>query len=270
MDLKRFFKLGIICLSIACMQQAVHAQQYSPENPYRPTEEKIEQLKNIIPGFPQTPPMGEHTKFYDEKYMISDYPPGMFKYFLYVPKGYEDQALPTVLLLHGGARHMNGGAEYFKLGLHKTNPAILVIPIAPPGYDWNSAAPLALEALQDAAKHTKMDSQRIYLSGYSMGGIGVYSLLARFPGIFAAGFSACGTYDPKLVNGIDKDVSLLIWHGQKDMTFPVKIIRDIHGYLKASGHKVAYIEQKDASHYDCVNIYQKKGFWNWIFKQKKN
>ena len=257
----------ILCIVFSA--QSAYAQEYSSKNPYKPTAEKIEQLKQIIPNFPQDPPMEGYTNLYKEKFVISDYPPGMFKYYLFVPEGYEDTPLPTVLLLHGGARHMNGGIEYFKLKLHQTNPAILVVPIAPPGYDWNSAAPLALEALQDAATYAKMDPKRIYLSGYSMGGVGVYSMLARFQQIFAGAFTACGTYDPKLVTGIDKSVPLLIWHGQLDRTFLVSITRKIHGYLKASGHYVSYIEQADAGHSDCVNIYQKKGFWNWLFEQKR-
>ncbi len=269
--MKNYASLPLIFSMLCLISTMTFAQEYSAQNPYKPSAEKIEQLKQIIPGFPETPPMGDYTSLYQEKFVISDHPPGMFKYYLHLPENMDaTKSYPVIMLLHGGARHMNGGAEYFKLGLHQSNPAIVIIPIAPPGYDWNSAAPLALEALQDVAKQVKMNPQQIYLSGYSMGGIGVYSVLARYPGIFAGAFSACGTYDPKLVAGVDKNTALLIWHGQKDQTFPVSITREIHGYLKSSGHNVAYLEQADAGHGECVSIYQKKGFWNWLLKQRKS
>ena len=244
-------------------------QEYSPQNPYTPTAQQIKHLQQIIPAFPERPPMQDYTALYKEKFIISDYPPGMFKYYVHIPENYTpEKSYPTVLMLHGGARHMYGGRNYFELGLQKEYPAILIVPIAPPGYDWNSGAPLALEALQDVAKSYRLDPKRIYLTGYSMGGIGVYSMLARYHKIFAGAFAVCGTYDPQKVEGFD-DVPLLIYHAQKDETFPVQVTRDMHARLKSAKRNVAYIEQEDANHFDCASVYEKKGFWDWIFEQKK-
>lgn len=268
----RILYLGSLLLAglLLSFSNGTLATEYSAQNPYKPSAQEIRTLQQIIPDFPEAPPMGYHTQFYKEKYVISNHPPGMFKYFVYVPQNYNPEtAYPSVLMLHSGARHMYGGSDFFEKELHKKYNAILIVPIVPPGYDWNSGAPLALEALQDVAKNYKLDPNRIYLTGYAMGGIGVYSLLARYPNIFAGAWSACGTYDPKLVNSIDKTVPLLVWHGQKDGTFPVQIIRDIHKRLKSSKHNIAYIEQSDASHADCLKIYEKTGFWKWLFDQKR-
>lgn len=264
---KQTFLLSLVLLFLGTFP--VHAEEYSAANPYKPSDSQITHLQEIIPGYPEQPPMQDYTTLYKEKFVISDYPPGMFKYYVYVPETYTpDKLWPVVLLLHDGSRQMSAGRYYFETGLQKEYPAIVIVPIAPPGYDWNSAAPLALEALQNVAKDYKLDPKRIYLTGYSMGGIGVYSMLARYHEIFAGAFAVCGTYDPLKITAID-DVPLLIYHTQKDNTFPVQITRDIHARLKGKKRDVAYIEQEDASHADCANIYAKKGFWDWLFKQKR-
>ncbi len=265
-----FFVAFLVGASLIMGLPAHSAEVYSKENPFRPSAEKLENLKEIIPNYPESPPMGEYTSLFEEKFVISNYPPGMFKYFVHAPKDYNpEKSYSAVLLLHNGERQMYGAASYFKQDINKKDDVILIVPIAPPGYDWNSAAPLALEALQDVAKNYKLDPRRLYVSGYAMGGIGVYSMLAKYKGIFAAGMSFCGTYDPNVVSDIDKSAAILIFHGQQDQTFPIAITRDIQNKLKASGHNVYYIEQSDGGHMDCIKTYDKRAFWKWLFKQKK-
>jgi predicted peptidase len=53
-----------------------------------------------------------------------------------------------------------------------------------------------MQVLDSLIKHTpQIDSNRIYITGYSMGGFGCWELLQRFPQKFAAGIPVCGGGD---------------------------------------------------------------------------
>ena len=164
---------------------------------------------------------------------------------------------------------MYGARDYLKLGLHQTTPAILVVPIAPPSYDWNSAAPLALEALQDAAKHYNMKPDQIYVTGYSMGAIGTYSLLSRYKGIFAGALSVCGLWDPNLAEGLD-NVPLRIVHAELDEIYPLDVVAELNRNLKAAGRESGLLVHKGAKHSDCLETYETRAYWDWLLKQRKS
>jgi dienelactone hydrolase len=81
---------------------------------------------------------------------------------------------------------------------------------------------MALEVI-DALRHEfAIDDQRIYVAGQSMGGAGVWNMLASRPKFFAAAVICCGS--------ISKDdgtaaIDTPVWnfHGDSDQTVPVSI-----------------------------------------------
>jgi hypothetical protein len=73
------------------------------------------------------------------------------------------------------------------------------------------------EVWADVARHYKVDADWAAVTGYSMGGFGTYRLLARWPDLFARGWSVVG--EPGSVN--DQLVSLrntplLAWNSTED------------------------------------------------------
>src|SRR5205823_3941888 len=91
-------------------------------------------------------------------------------------------------------------------------PFIVVAPQSP-GRGWN---PEALDALLDeVVSHYKVDKDRIYLTGLSMGGFGTWTLAAAHPGRFAAIAPICGGGDPKQADRL-KGLPTWVFHGAKD------------------------------------------------------
>ena len=69
----------------------------------------------------------------------------------------------------------------------KRYPAIVVIPQVPVGTQWTGAqADLALAALDQVLGEYRVDVNRVYLTGLSMGGHGTWYLAYRHPERFAA------------------------------------------------------------------------------------
>ena len=67
---------------------------------------------------------------------------------------------------------------------------IVLAPQCPAGAVWDNAALLAL--LDDAVKRLRIDPQRVYVTGLSMGGYATWSLIAHAPERFAAAVPISG------------------------------------------------------------------------------
>src|SRR5437764_13551737 len=78
------------------------------------------------------------------------------------------------------------------------------------------------EAWADVARHYHLDPNWTDVSGYSMGGFGTYSLLARWPDLFARGFSvvgAPGSVADQLASL--RNTPLLLWNATADELVPL-------------------------------------------------
>jgi predicted peptidase len=124
------------------------------------------------------------------------------RYLLALPADYDknpSQKWPLVLFLHGSGER---GDELEKVKIHgppklvaagKDFPFVLVSPQCESGNRWN---PQELAKLVEHLANTfRIDRQRLYVTGLSMGGAGTWSLVAEYPGMFAAAIPICGRGD---------------------------------------------------------------------------
>ena len=143
-------------------------------------------------------------------------------YALYVPK----KPMPAngygmTLLLHSlSANYNQYTASRNQSELGERGPGSLVATPGgrgPDGFYQGIAEADTFEVWADVARHYKVDADWAAVTGYSMGGFGTYRLLARWPDLFARGWSVVG--EPGSVN--DQLVSLrntplLAWNSTED------------------------------------------------------
>jgi hypothetical protein len=87
----------------------------------------------------------------------------------------------------------------------------------PDGFYAGYAEADTFEVWADVARHYPLDPGHVTVTGYSMGGFGTYRLLARYPDLFAAGFSVVaepGAADPMLA-GL-RNTPLMMWNALAD------------------------------------------------------
>jgi predicted peptidase len=195
-------------------------------------------------------------------------------YLLYRPEGYGkgEKVWPLVLFLHGAGE---SGDNLEKVKKHgppkliesgKSFPCIVVSPQSP-GRGWN---PVALNALLDdlQAKY-KVDKDRIYLTGLSMGGFGTWALAEAHPERFAALVPICGGGKPADAAKL-KDLPIWVFHGAKDRTVPPDRSEAMVKALKEAGAKnVQLTMYPDAGHDSWSATYNNPEVWEWLFKQKR-
>jgi predicted peptidase len=195
-------------------------------------------------------------------------------YLLYLPEGYgkDDRAWPLVLFLHGASE---SGSDLNKVKTHgppklaaggKDLPFILVAPqSARRGWD-----PATLNALLDDVVAThKVDRDRIYVTGLSMGGYGTWALAAAYPERFAAVVPICGGGNPADAGKL-KDLPIWVFHGGKDRVVPPSQSEDMVKALKEKGAaNIKYTLYPEAGHDSWTEAYNDPELYQWLLRQKR-
>jgi len=206
------------------------------------------------------------------------------KYLLFLPKGYEtssDKRWPLLFFLHGAGERGNDIWQVAKHGPPKNIahdpdfPFVVVSPQCPEGEVWSSD--LLLGLLDEVTRDLKIDSQRIYLTGLSMGGYGTWDLGLRHPERFAAIVPICGggeLIDILLAEGARGQAlkSLGVWafHGGKDATVPLEQSqRMVDALQKAGVQDVKLTVYPEAGHDSWTEAYNDPKLYEWLLSHQR-
>lgn len=181
---------------------------------------------------------------------------GKLPYLLYLPPGYQESADPWPLLvyLHGSRGSGVDPRVLFKYpiprliegGRHEV-PFIVLVPQCPPGRSWAEEEGL-MPLIGEIETEYRVDGERIYLTGQSMGAEGVWSAAYRHPGRFAAIAPMFGPSSPLWA---DRLVSTPTWvfHGVLDTVVPVSSSDQMVARLEELGAiEVRYSRAPDRRH----------------------
>tara|TARA_B100000287_G_C20513606_1_gene734041 strand:+ start:130 stop:924 length:795 start_codon:yes stop_codon:yes gene_type:complete len=129
---------------------------------------------------------------------------------------------------------------------------------------------LVIELIKHLIKEKNIDKNRIYISGLSMGGYGVFDLVSNRPKIFAAAAPICGGADLDLLqNAIE--VPFWIFHGDMDRVVSVDKSRKAYNFLiENSKTNILYTEYKGVYHNAWDYVFNEENFFDWFFKKNKN
>lgn len=219
-----------------------------------------------------------------------------FRYRVYLPPNRKaDENLPVMLYLHGAGNRgsdnesqLNGLAEQIEANQSSIN-FIIVIPQCPPDRFWDEKLLIqANQALDDTVSEFNADKNRLYLTGFSLGGYGAWSMAAMYTGKFAAIVPMSGRVLPRSseMKSISSGISALtkaeepynafaarlgntptwIFHGAEDRVVPVESSRKIFAAMKGSGNQyVKYDEVAGAGHEPMA--FRTDGFFEWLNQQ---
>ena len=197
----------------------------------------------------------------------------MLKYLLYLPPDYaHQQAWPLMLFLHGAgergdnleALKQHGPPKLIEAG--RDFPFIVVAPQCPRDRWWE---PFELAALLDEITDKyKVDPDRIYLTGLSMGGFGTWALAAYQPKRFAALVPICGGGDPTTTRRFSS-VPTWAFHGAKDQTVPLARSQAMVDALRKNGSPVRFTIYPDADHDSWTRTYANPELYDGLHQQKR-
>jgi predicted peptidase len=196
-------------------------------------------------------------------------------YLLYVPADYERQdSWPLLIFLHGAGERGNdlelvkkhGPPKLIAQG--KQFPFIVVSPQCPTN-QWWTWKPLELTALVDEiVSHYKVDEDRIYLTGLSMGGFGTWTLAGYTPDRFAAIVPICGGGEAYTTRRLGH-LPAWVFHGGKDPVVPLKRSEDMVSALQRINKQVKFTVYPDALHDSWTATYENPELYEWLLAQKR-
>ena len=196
-------------------------------------------------------------------------------YLLFLPEGYEksDKSWPMILFLHGAGESGNDLSKVKKHGPpkivenKKDFPFIVVSPQSP-GRGWNPDALNAL--LTDVLANYRVDQDRVYLTGLSMGGFGTWTLAAEHPGRFAAIIPICGGGNAADAKKL-KNLPIWVFHGAKDTTVrPAASEAMVNALKEAGASEVKYTVYPNAGHDSWTVTYDNPEVYKWLLEHKRS
>ncbi len=234
--------------------------------------------------------------------------------YVYVPNNYNpSKAYPAVLMLHGVGESADPslplsanraeilGQEYIDVwgpgspaggpSIQTKWPSFVIVPQLVGSNRWvdssDDVASYSLTtqptlSLQMAIDSTILlekifsgiDTQRLYITGISMGAYGVWDSILRWPSLFAAAVPVSGAGDPALAKRI-VDLPLWDFHGGDDNVVPVAGSQLMIQALQTAGGRPCYTQFPGQLHviWDLVYGYGdnlSNPLYPWLFSQIKS
>lgn len=209
------------------------------------------------------------------------------------PKHYDAaQKYPLVVFFHGAGERGNdnqkqlvhGMADFAADDVMEKYPCFVVAPQCPNAQKWvdvpwpsdrhdmpakpTAAMALSLALIESLSQEFSIDRDRLYLTGLSMGGFGVWDALQRKPRVFAAAIPICGGGDTALAPSI-RHVPVWAFHGDSDTEVKPQRSRDMIDALKAAGGEPRYTEYPNTGHNSWKATYANREIYAWLFAQKR-
>ena len=128
---------------------------------------------------------------------------------------------------------------------------------------------LIVESLLSNIENTyKIDPNKRYMAGLSMGGMGTFELVARNPNYFAAGIAICGGANPNWAKFFKK-TPLWIFHGLKDNVVPPELSINIYNSIKTYNSESKLTLYENVGHNSWDPAFEEVEIMNWLFSFKK-
>lgn len=198
------------------------------------------------------------------------------RYLLYLPAGYlsdSGRKWPFILFLHGSTEKGNDIGIVRRKGLPaylekaRSFPFIVISPQLPLEKErWD---PQEMKTLLDVVlPDLRVDRDRMYLTGLSLGGNGVWRMAESFPDLFAAIAPIAGWGDVGKAKVL-KNLPVWAFHGARDTNVPPEESSDMVDALRKDGGEVRFTLYPDLDH-DCwTATYQNTKLYDWFLKHHR-
>lgn len=201
-------------------------------------------------------------------------------YWLYTPEN-PTEDMPLIVYLHGGSgkgndleKILDEGSLPGYLWSGQLSPAAYVlIPQLPETCKgWTDRAEALMKLLSRVEADCAIDSDRVSLTGHSMGGTGAWAVALAYPKIFSAVAPLSGSVQITEQN-LRKLENLPVWAvvGEADTIVPPDSSRKMIEQLSERNPEAKITELPGTDHFGVPEIYldSETGLLDWLIAQKR-
>lgn len=195
------------------------------------------------------------------------------RYLLIFPARYTQTAnrWPMILFLHGSSLRGQNVAlvkEYGPTWVAERRadfPLVVLAPQCAEGEDWVNKTDILAALLDEVLRKYRIDPDKVYLTGTSMGGRGTWSLACRHPEYFAAIAPLAAAKPVIPTTWHEQMLSMPVWafHGDKDTVAPLKDDEAIITALRSQGGTPRLTILPDRGH-NIAGIYKNQELYDWF------
>jgi poly(3-hydroxybutyrate) depolymerase len=206
---------------------------------------------------------------------------GVLPYRLFIPTNYTAVTrYPLTLFMHGAGER--GGDNRLQLTgqtgclvfASETNqikyPSFMVAPQCPTAGSWADATRRAqvLGLMNLIASQYSIDTNRLYITGLSLGGMGAWDYIGQYPNMYAAAIPMSGSGTVSLAPRMTRTP---IWnfHAANDTTVNVSGSRTMIDAVRRAGGNAIYTEYAAGGHGIWTPAYNTPILMDWVFAQTR-
>jgi predicted esterase/sugar lactone lactonase YvrE len=208
------------------------------------------------------------------------YDASSLNYLLFMPRDTSARVagkFPLLISLHGIgesgttlSRLKNDGLPKILDG-YDTFPFIVVSPQCPSTTEWyyDRTDLKVIRLLDSVVARYAVDTNRIYVTGYSMGGIGTLDLAIRHPSRFAALLPCAFRIEPGWDLCTIKDIPMWAFHGQLDDVIPLASAQSVIAALLGCGGSPTFTVYPGVYHDSWSQTYANPAVYQWLRTKTK-
>jgi pimeloyl-ACP methyl ester carboxylesterase len=196
-------------------------------------------------------------------------------YLVYLPGEYNSSAdikWPLILFLHGAGERgdsldlvkRHGPPRLIEEG--RDFNFVVISPQCPARQWWIPA--LLNRLLDEVIAKYRVDEERIYVTGLSMGGFGTWDLASEYPQRFAAIAPICGGGHPEFAWNM-RHIPAWVFHGAKDEVVSVGLSEIMVKSLQKYNNKVKFTVYPEARHDSWTETYNNPALYEWFLQHER-
>ena len=221
-------------------------------------------------------------------------------YYVYVPNQHDGiRHLPVIVYLHGYSPDLDklnwDMIPQSLLDYCDKHGYYLVAPFARSNTDFQSVGEVdVIHVFQLLALQYPIDADRVFLFGYSMGGMGAFTVGGHYPDVWAGIIALSSRADYYLWQELDREkvepykrhlidaefgaemagnfrnLPILMYHGGEDTLVKPEQPRRLAATLKKMGADVTLRELEGEDHWILSRVLRDDAVFKWMAKRKRN
>ncbi len=206
---------------------------------------------------------------------------GVLPYRLFIPTNYNASTrYPIALFLHGAGERgsdnrlqltgQTGCLVFASETNQLRNPSFMVAPQCPSGATWTDATRRGqvLGLMNSLMGEFSVDTNRLYITGLSMGGMGTWDYIGQYPSMYAAAMPMSGSGTTSLASRMTQ-IPIWNFHAANDGTVNVGGSRTMIDAVRRAGGNAIYTEYASGGHVIWTPAYNTPILMNWVYAQRR-
>lgn len=207
-----------------------------------------------------------------------DKPKANYKYLLYLPKDYAEKTMPCPLIiyLHGSSHRGNdlnklkGYGLPYLINKGKEFNFIIASPQCPEGKYWSTENWFDSLYTELTTKY-RIDTDRVYLTGISLGGYGTFIAGMEHADKLAAIVPLCGGVNdsdmPQICNNL-KNMPIWTFHGTADNIINISETERVVNALEECKGNIKFTRLENEGH-GIQYLYERDEIYEWMMRWKR-